>query len=159
MTERKPHEITFETWVDRQVREAEQRGDFDNLPGAGKPLPDISGPDDELWWVHKLMKREGLVYLPPTLALQKEAEEVLATVDAARSEADVRRTLTELNDKIRDAIAKPPSGPPLRLAPYDVEQLVAQWRARQPAPQPVEATAAPRKRVWRRRTPTGKRVT
>lgn len=155
MTERKPHGITFETWVDRQVREAQERGDFDNLPGAGKPLPDIDGPDDELWWVHKLMKREGLVYLPPTLALQKEAEDVLAGLRDVRSEDEVRRRMDDLNDKIRDAIAKPPSGPPLRLVPYDVERVVADWRSHRPQPPPArhEDRIPERRRWWRRGKP------
>ncbi|HUA42024.1 MAG TPA: DUF1992 domain-containing protein, partial [Streptosporangiaceae bacterium] len=39
MTERKPHDVTFRSWIDQQISEAEERGAFDNLPGAGKPLP------------------------------------------------------------------------------------------------------------------------
>jgi len=157
MTERKPHGITFETWVDRQVREAQARGEFDNLPGAGKPIPDIDGPDDALWWVHKLMKREGLVYLPPTLALQKEAEDVLAGLPTARSEDEVRRRLEGLNEKIRDAITKPLSGPPLRLVPYDIERVIADWRSQQPTPKPapVQERSPKQERRWfRRRRPS-----
>ena len=44
MTERKPREISFTSWIDRQINEAQERGDFDNLPGAGKPLP-RAGPE------------------------------------------------------------------------------------------------------------------
>ena len=39
MTKRKPSGTSFETWIDRQIREAEERGAFDDLAGAGKPLP------------------------------------------------------------------------------------------------------------------------
>ena len=43
MTERKPPEISFASWIDQQINEAAERGAFDNLPGAGKPLPRGSG--------------------------------------------------------------------------------------------------------------------
>lgn len=54
MTERRPPGMAFETWIDRQVREAEERGAFDNLPGAGKPIPDLHKPYDENWWIKRL---------------------------------------------------------------------------------------------------------
>ena len=38
MTERKPRDMTFRSWIDQQISEAEERGAFDNLPGTGKPL-------------------------------------------------------------------------------------------------------------------------
>jgi hypothetical protein len=38
MTERKPPGMSFESWVDKQIREATERGEFDGLPGAGKPI-------------------------------------------------------------------------------------------------------------------------
>ena len=40
MTERKPPEMTFRSWIDQQISEAAERGAFDNLPGAGKLLPE-----------------------------------------------------------------------------------------------------------------------
>jgi hypothetical protein len=49
VSERKPAEMAIETWVERQIREAQERGAFDNLPGAGKPIPGIAEPDDEHW--------------------------------------------------------------------------------------------------------------
>jgi hypothetical protein len=130
VTERKPPGVSFETFVERQIREAQERGAFDNLPGAGKPIPGIDGPDDELWWVRQLMRRENLSYLPPTLALHKEAEDVLAAVAAAPSEDAVREMVTRLNEKIARAIRVPTEGPPLNLMPLDVEAVVESWRER-----------------------------
>ena len=129
MTERKPPGVPFETWVDKQIREAEARGEFADLPGAGKPLPSLDTPYDELWWVRGKMRAEGLSYLPPTLVLRKEAEDAVAAVAQARTEQRVRQLMTEINEKIREAIRRPPEGPPLGLAPFDVEQVVADWRA------------------------------
>ncbi|MFC5953520.1 DUF1992 domain-containing protein [Streptomyces pratens] len=131
MTERKPPDVSFETWVDRQIRDAEARGDFARLPGAGKPLPrDLETPYDEMWWVKRKLAREGYSVLPPTLALRKEAEDALEAAYAAPSERIVRRILTEINVKIRDMMYKPPPGPPLGKKPYDVEDVVRQWRER-----------------------------
>ncbi|MFH8565132.1 DUF1992 domain-containing protein [Streptomyces sp. NPDC017988] len=131
MTERKPPGVNFESWIDKQIREAEERGDFASLPGKGKPLPE--GPDptyDEMWWVKQKMAREGLSYLSPTLALRKEAEDTLAAAAEAPSEHMARRLVTELNEKIRTALRTPPPGPPLGLTPYDVDEVARDWRER-----------------------------
>ena len=39
---RMPTEQDFESLVDRQLREASERGEFDNLSGRGKPIEDLS---------------------------------------------------------------------------------------------------------------------
>ncbi len=47
----------FESHVDRLLREAMERGDFDDLPGKGKPIPGAGTKDDEYWWLRKWVKR------------------------------------------------------------------------------------------------------
>ncbi|KAA6213125.1 DUF1992 domain-containing protein [Streptomyces albofaciens JCM 4342] len=130
MTERKPPGVDFETWTDRQIREAAERGDFSGLPGFGKPLAGLDKPYDDLWWVKEKMSRENLSFLPPTLALRKEAEDALAAVARAPSERAVRRIIGEINKKIEEAVRKPPPGPPLNMEPFDVERVVSEWRER-----------------------------
>ncbi|MFI8852216.1 DUF1992 domain-containing protein [Streptomyces sp. 891-h] len=129
MTERKPPGVSFETWADRQIREAEERGEFAGLPGAGKPLPALDKPYTEQWWVERKMRDENLSYLPPSLALRKEAQEAAERAAEARSEAEVRSLLTEINARIDEAIRNPPEGPPHRLVPFDVESAVREWRS------------------------------
>jgi hypothetical protein len=129
VTQRKPPGITFENWVERQIREAQERGEFDNLPGAGKPIPGIDA-DDELWWVKQYLRREKLGYLPPTLALRKEVEEVLAAVPNVESESAVRELVDKINGKIAAAIRMPLEGPPLNLMPLDVNRVIDSWRER-----------------------------
>lgn len=130
MTDRKPLGVPFESWIDRQIREAEERGEFDDLPGQGKPLPGVGEPLDEMWWIKQKIASEGLsMPLPPTLALRKEAEEALAQARGARTEAEARRIVEEINHRIREAIRTGLSGPPLNLMPYDVDQVVSEWRA------------------------------
>jgi Domain of unknown function (DUF1992) len=133
MTERKPPGVSFETWADKQIRLAEERGAFADLPGRGKPLPSLNTPYDELWWIKGKMQREGLSFLPPSLVLRKEAEDALAAVAEARSEQQVRRILSAVNEKIEAAIRRPPQGPPLNLVPFDIDQAVADWRENHPS--------------------------
>jgi hypothetical protein len=134
MTERKPPGVSFETWVERQIREATERGELDNLPGAGKPIADLDKPHDELWWVKEKLRRENLSYLPPTIALRKEAEDALLAASQAASEAQVRRIVADINRKILDGNRKAASGPPLNLMPFDVERVVRTWRERRAPP-------------------------
>ncbi|MER7946380.1 DUF1992 domain-containing protein [Streptomyces sp. NPDC096079] len=129
MTERKPPGVSFESFVDKQIREATERGEFRALPGFGKPLPDDSAPYDALWWIKGKMHSEGASVLPPSLALRKEAEDTEAAIGEAVSESQVRRLLGEINTKIAEALARPPAGPPLNLRPFDVEATVERWKA------------------------------
>ncbi len=117
-------------WVDRQIRDAEERGEFDNLPGAGKPLPRRSG--DVLEWVAEKLRAENAdttALLPPSLALRKEIEDLPARLAKVRSERKVREIVADLNRRIADAILVPREGPPLLVRPVDVEDAVAAWRA------------------------------
>jgi hypothetical protein len=134
MTERKPPGVGFGTWVERQIREATERGEFDNLPGAGRPIEDLDKPHDELWWVKQKLRRENLSYLPPTIALRKEAEEALLAASRAGSEGQVRRIVADINGKIQEGNRKAASGPPLNLMPFDVERVVRDWRERRARP-------------------------
>ncbi|GGP77299.1 DnaJ family domain-containing protein [Saccharothrix coeruleofusca] len=130
MTERKPAGVGFETWVERQIREAQERGEFDDLPGSGKPLSGLGEPHDELWWINEKVRREEGTALPPTLLLRKEAAAAREAAGRARTEEEVRAIIGAINARIVDAIRKPMSGPPLNLMPFDVEHVVARWRER-----------------------------
>ncbi|GES30278.1 DUF1992 domain-containing protein [Streptomyces angustmyceticus] len=129
MTERKPPGLSYESWIDKQIREAEQRGEFAQLPGVGKPLPHASVPYDEQWWIKKKMAQEGsTAILQPTLALRKEIEDVLAEAAGAPSERRVREILEPVNEKIAANLRMPPPGPPLGCPLIDIDEVVAQWR-------------------------------
>jgi DnaJ-like protein len=122
----------YESSIDRQLREAAERGEFENLPGAGKPLPDHGREYDEDWWVKDWLQREGATagVIPPTLALRRETEEVDGTVDRLRSERDVRDYVDELNERLRKARVGLMDGPPVVLPPLDAGVVVAGWRER-----------------------------
>ena len=64
-------------WVDHQLRIAMERGDFDNLPGAGKPIKDLGAQHDPDWWIKRLVEREKITgVLPPALQLRKDDAEL-----------------------------------------------------------------------------------
>lgn len=132
MTDRKPPGVRWESWIDKMIREGQERGDFDNLPGTGKPLADVDRPRDPDWWIRKKLAAENVSYLPPTLAVRKDLEDTRTAIAAATREVEVRRLLDEINEKIRKANRNAgPGGPPSTLMPLDVEAEVAAWhRAR-----------------------------
>ncbi len=49
-----------EKLVDRLVREAMESGEFDDLPGVGKPIPGAGTTDDEYWWFRDWVKRNQI---------------------------------------------------------------------------------------------------
>ena len=127
---RKPPGTSWETWVERQIREGIERGEFDDLPGKGKPIPDVGVTHDELWWVRKKLKREKVSYLPPTLAIRKERDDALEKIAAATDERDVRRIVEEINVRIRYVNSHATGGPPSTVMPLDLDDVLARWHAR-----------------------------
>jgi hypothetical protein len=130
MTQRKPPGTSWESWIEAQIRVAQEQGAFDNLPGAGKPLPNMDQEYDPLWWVKQLAEREqlSLSLLPPSLELLRKVERELATIEKLPDEATVRRRIAALNVEIAKINATAMEGPPTRLGKLDVDQVVARWR-------------------------------
>jgi hypothetical protein len=135
MTERKPPGTSWETWIDAQIRIAREQGAFDNLPGAGKPLPNLDQEYDPDWWVKQLVQREEVSVLPPSLELLRKVENELAAIDKLDDEASVRHRVAALNAEIAKVNATVMEGPPTRLGTLNVDQVVARWRrTRSPKP-------------------------
>lgn len=135
LVERKPAGESWESFVDRQIREAQERGEFDDLPGAGRPLNDLHRPRDEFWWIRRKLKDEGVSYLPPTLQLRRDVEVAREEIAAAPTEARVRELVTDLNAHIRRVNRTAMSGPASTVMPLDEEATVRAWRAARGADQ------------------------
>jgi hypothetical protein len=156
MTERKPPGVGFESWIDKQIREATERGEFDNLPGAGKPLPGADTPYDGDWWLKDHLRREGTPgdsLLPTPLRLRKEIQLLPEAVRALPHERAVREVVADINDRVR-AWWRSSSGPQVHVGLVDVEVVLDGWRAGRPVAEPlVEPVVAVsrRRRWWRRR--------
>lgn len=154
MTKRKPPNMTWPGWVEHQVRTAEAAGAFDNLPGKGKPIPDLDRPQDDLAWVANYLRRENVdvaALLPPALALAKEVEVLPERLLKERSEHAVRELIEDLNDRIVRAHRLPQSGPPMRVGRVDVETVVGRWRADRAALAAVVRDTKPEPPATRRR--------
>jgi len=129
MSRKKPPGVSWESFVERQIREAQEAGAFDNLPGFGKPMAELDEPEDDLWWVKSLLKRERLSILPPSLEILRTVEQGLEAIVILKHERDVRRAVEELNEKIRKANFAITWGPPSTVVLLDADEVVARWRA------------------------------
>ena len=125
----------YESSIDRQLREAAERGEFDDLPGKGKPLRGYGGEYEDDWWVKDWLEREGATaaVIPATLALRRETEDLDDKVDRLRSEREVRDHVADLNERIGRANVGLMDGPPVVLRPFDADRVVAAWRERRSA--------------------------
>ncbi|MEV5828221.1 DUF1992 domain-containing protein [Spirillospora sp. NPDC052242] len=154
MTERKPAGMGFETWIDRQIRQAQERGEFDDLPGAGKPLPRLDRPFSVEQWAVDKARSEGLdteVMLPEPLRLRKEIDRLPDTVRDLRSEREVRELVADLNRRVAESLRRP-SELPIVVRRVDPEAVVEQWRDARPraATPPAPPSPPPAERPGRR---------
>ena len=140
----------WESPVERAIREAQERGEFDNLPGTGQPLRSLGDPEreDPDWWVKSLAEREHLDLsgaLSPPLALRKEAATFPASLLDLRTEASVRAVLDDYNHRVKTDRLRPGVGAsfPIWAPLVDVDDMVAQWRALRDAATVPKSTSGP----------------
>lgn len=164
----------WESPVDRAIREAQERGEFDDLPGAGKPL-DLHDSGDPDWWVKRYAARENLDLggaLPGALGLRKEAAGYPESLADVRTEEQVRESIADYNKRVLADRLRPAVGnlPPLLAKTLDADDIVAGWRELRAAREAEataareererraaeEAAAAPAKRPWWRRLAGGR---
>lgn len=138
-------------WVDLQVKEAMERGDFDDLPGAGKPIEGLGAEHDPDWWLKKMVEREKIAVLPPAIALRKENLELDALLDKQAGEKQVRAVLEDFNRRVVNARRQLEGGPPVVTPTRDIEAEVAAWQERRTAKREVAAEALERAAQQRER--------
>lgn len=151
-------------YVENAIQQAIRRGDFDNLPGAGKPLEGLTGQHDPDWWIRRKIEREQLSGLgPPALTLRVENVELEGRLDRLHRESEVREAVEDFNRRVIEARRQLLGGPPVVTPTRDVDDEVGAWherravRQRQAAEQREEREQlereqrASRARWWRRR--------
>ena len=147
MTERKPPGMSFETWIDRQITAAQERGAFDGLTGTGRPLTDLDRDQTSYDWALEWARRENedvVGMLPPALALRRERDLLPDVVPSLPSEAAVRALAEDYNERVRAFWRRPQEGPPVVPGLADADALVRLWRAARPQVQgPEPAIMAP----------------
>ncbi|MGX1573335.1 DnaJ family domain-containing protein [Cellulosimicrobium funkei] len=118
-------------YVDMVIDQAVRRGEFDDLPLAGKPIPGLTGTHDPDWWLKAVIEREQLTGLgPPAMLLKTEDRELDDRLDRELDEQAVREILADFNARVVDARRQLLGGPPVVTPTRDVEHEVARWRAR-----------------------------
>lgn len=123
----------IETWVDQVIQQAQRRGDFDDLPGAGKPLPGLDRPHDPDWWVKGLVERERLDLteaMPGVMALRRERQGFPESLADLPDEVAVRARLEDFNERVLADRRKPyfGTGSPMVAGRVDVDEVVGRWR-------------------------------
>ncbi len=108
--------------VEAQIRAAQERGDFDDLPGKGKPLnlPEVHDPD---WWLKSYVRREGIdtsALVHPTIALRREAETFPDSLAELATEEQVRTVLEDFNRRVVAEWRRPLTGPSLPVVARQV---------------------------------------
>jgi hypothetical protein len=142
-------------FIETTIQLAIRRGEFDDLPGAGKPLTGLGTQHDPDWWIRRKIETENLTGLGPAAFLLRAEDRTLdEKLDRLHREGEVRSTLEDFNTRIVEARRQLLGGPPVVTPLRDVDAEVAAWAERRAArssaaaaePEPVR-----RRRWWRRR--------
>jgi hypothetical protein len=151
MTERKPPGMSFETWVDQQITQAQERGAFEGL--AGRPLPRPDREQSSYEWALNWARREngsadGM--LPPGLALRKERDDLPGVVERLPSEDAVRALVEDFDERVVAHWRRPAERFDAVPGLADLDALLEHWRAtRPPEPEaPPSPPEAPRRPWW-----------
>lgn len=131
-------------FIETAIQVAIRRGDFDDLPGAGKPLEGLGTHHDPDWWIRRKIQQENLTGLgPPAILLRTEDRELDDQLDLLGREADVRDVLRDFNRRVIEARRQLQGGPPVVTDPRDIDAEVAAWGERRAARLAARAAAVP----------------
>lgn len=145
-------------YVETSIQQAIRRGEFDDLPGAGKPLEGLGAQHDPDWWIRRKIQTEKLTGLgPPSLMLRTEHAEFEERVDAVAREHEVREYIEDFNRRVIEARRQLQGGPPVVTPLRDADEEVAAWHARRAQRQAAASTAAEADAAARARRPWWRR--
>ena len=128
---RKPPGVTWESWVERSIREGIELGELDVRSGRGEPIADIDHRRADGWFAERLARREQVDDLPPALAVRRELQDARARIADATSEDEVRGIVAAINVRIRYVNSHTVVGPPSTVMPLDVDAVVEHWSREQ----------------------------
>ena len=92
--------FSFEKIAEQRIKEAQERGEFDDLPGRGKPLniEDDSRIPDDLRLAYKILKNADC--LPPEVQLRKEIRQMEDMLGYIPEEKEKYRQIKRINYRI-----------------------------------------------------------
>ena len=87
----------FDKLVEERIKNAQKKGDFNNLPGSGKPLDldDNSCVAEDLRLAYKILKNADFV--PPEIEIKNEIKKTEDLLAGMKDEKEKYRTLKKLN--------------------------------------------------------------
>jgi hypothetical protein len=87
----------FDKIVEERIKNAQKKGDFNNLPGSGKPLDldDNSCVPEDLRLAYKILKNADFV--PPEIEIKNEIKETENLLAGMKDEKEKYRILKKLN--------------------------------------------------------------
>jgi len=92
--------LGFQKIIEKRIKEAQKRGDFDELPGSGEPLniEDDSHVPEDLRLAYKILKNADC--LPPELELKREIRQMEDMLEKIPDEKEKYRQIKRINYKI-----------------------------------------------------------
>ncbi len=136
-TKREPRDAAtpeqIDNWVEHSIKAAQRRGDFDNLPGAGKPLDLDADQNDPDWWLRRKIQREKIdisAALPGPMALRLERSTFPDSLLHLADEGAVREVLLDFNERVLADRRRPVAAlqSPAVVGRVNVEAMLSHWR-------------------------------
>lgn len=89
--------------VEEKIRQAQEEGMFDDLPGKGKPLKldDDSKVAPHLRASYRILKNAGI--LPPQMQIRKDINHLRQLIDETQCEEEARCLVVQINEKILES--------------------------------------------------------
>ena len=121
--------LSLDAIAERRIREAQGRGEFDNLPGAGMPfdLDDDTFVPEDLRATYRVMKNAGV--LPPELEVHREIRDIEQLLQRIGDEFEHARLLSRMNFLLARSAAGRRHGN-LRVEEAYLEQLAERLEGR-----------------------------
>jgi hypothetical protein len=123
--------LTRKAWqliANAKIEQAIQEGQFNALPGFGKPLNLDPANNAGDCWLKRKAQQENLEILPPALVLKRHVERKQQAILEIRDEAKARTALLELNEMIEKSLMNILWGPPCDVLPLEIERFMEAWR-------------------------------
>ena len=91
----------FQKIIEKRIKEAQRKGEFDDLPGRGEPVPieDDSHIPEDLRLAYKILKNANCV--PPEIQLRKDIRKMQDMLENMSDEREKYRHIKKINFKIR----------------------------------------------------------
>ncbi len=99
--------------VEQAIRDAIARGEFDHLPGAGRPLPDLDRTYDPDWWAQRYVDRARTQDAADEL--RRTIREELPRLRVTKDRGAATERVAVLNERILEVNRALPAGESIPL--------------------------------------------